>query len=241
MTKPSLLDPGEVLPLLGPDSVLEQPRLLSIGQICEETGLTADVIRVWERRYGFPVPVRRPSGHRRYQFEDLARLKLMTEAMARGHRPSQVVPSDEASLRQLLVVPANPRVDALYGAMVTEDAHGLQCLLVEQLSRLGWTPFVRLVLVPLLDRVNLAWAEGAIGPGQEAMIFGILEGWSCAGCGGNTTPWRAVAGCCSAPCPARAATSICSWRPWPMPPRVPAPTSWGRTPPWSRSPSRPAS
>ena len=75
MTKPSLLDPGEVLPLLGPDSVLEQPRLLSIGQICEETGLTADVIRVWERRYGFPVPVRRPSGHRRYQFEDLARLK----------------------------------------------------------------------------------------------------------------------------------------------------------------------
>ena len=67
--------------------------LLSIGDICSETGLSSDVVRVWERRYGFPMPVRLPSGHRRYRTEDLHRLRLIAEAVASGHRPSTAVRS----------------------------------------------------------------------------------------------------------------------------------------------------
>ena len=39
--------------------------LLSIGELSRATGLSIDTLRVWERRYGRPVPVRLPSGHRR--------------------------------------------------------------------------------------------------------------------------------------------------------------------------------
>src|SRR5512143_2470457 len=81
---------------------LPQSELLSIGDICSETGLSSDVIRVWERRYGFPVPVRLPSGHRRYREEDLRRLRLIAEAVAEGHRPAKVVAAGEDELKRLL-------------------------------------------------------------------------------------------------------------------------------------------
>src|SRR5512143_1365530 len=81
---------------------LPQSELLSIGDICAETGLSSDVIRVWERRYGFPVPVRLPSGHRRYREQDLRRLRLIAEAVAEGHRPSKVVGAEEAELKRLI-------------------------------------------------------------------------------------------------------------------------------------------
>ncbi len=39
---------------------------LSIGDLAAATGVGAATLRAWERRHGFPVPHRLPSGHRRY-------------------------------------------------------------------------------------------------------------------------------------------------------------------------------
>lgn len=39
---------------------------LTIGDLAQRTGLTPAVLRMWETRHGFPVPHRQPSGHRRY-------------------------------------------------------------------------------------------------------------------------------------------------------------------------------
>ncbi len=39
---------------------------LTIGDLAKKTGLTPAVLRMWETRYGFPVPHRLPSGHRRF-------------------------------------------------------------------------------------------------------------------------------------------------------------------------------
>jgi hypothetical protein len=40
--------------------------LLTIGELARATGLTPEVLRAWEDRHAFPVPVRLASGHRRY-------------------------------------------------------------------------------------------------------------------------------------------------------------------------------
>lgn len=49
---------------------------LTIGELARRTGIAAHTLRMWETRYGFPVPLRRPSGHRRYDESvvDLVRL-----------------------------------------------------------------------------------------------------------------------------------------------------------------------
>ena len=38
----------------------------SIAAVSKLTGISCHTLRVWERRYGFPVPRRSPAGHRRY-------------------------------------------------------------------------------------------------------------------------------------------------------------------------------
>ena len=149
--------------------------LLSIGDICEETGLSADLIRVWERRYGFPLPVRLPSGHRRYRRTDLHKLRLMAEAVAQGHRPSLVVRANEADLRKLLTPAANPTVDALFQAVAAMDTDCMRRLLKEALALLGWKAFLQQVVAPLLDRVGMAWADGSIGIHHEHLVTEVLE------------------------------------------------------------------
>ncbi|MBI1753172.1 MAG: MerR family transcriptional regulator [Acidobacteria bacterium] len=152
-----------------------EPELLSIGDICSETGLSPDLVRVWERRYGFPVPVRLPSGHRRYLREDLHRLRLMAEAVAQGHRPSVVARSGEAALKRLLMPHENPQVEALFLAVQTMDTDRIRRLLGEALEQLGWKPFLQRVVPLLLDRVGLAWAEGSIGIHHEHLVTEVLE------------------------------------------------------------------
>lgn len=152
-----------------------EPELLSIGDICSETGLSADVVRVWERRYGFPVPVRLPSGHRRYRPEDLHHLRLMAEAVAQGHRPSQMARTGEAALKRLLIPKDNPRVECLFEAVTAMDTDRMRGLLRESIELMGWKPFLQQVVAPLLDRVGMAWAEGAIDIHHEHLVTEVLE------------------------------------------------------------------
>jgi len=155
--------------------VKAEPDCLSIGDICSETGLSADVIRVWERRYGFPMPLRLPSGHRRYRREDLLRLRLMAEAVAHGHRPSVVARADEEALKRLLIRGENPGADTLYEAVVAMDTDRMRRLFREALTQMGWKAFLQRAVSPLLDRVGMAWAEGSIGIQQEHLVTEVLE------------------------------------------------------------------
>lgn len=152
-----------------------EPELLSIGDICSETGLSADVVRVWERRYGFPVPVRLPSGHRRYRQADLHQLRLMAEAVAQGHRPSVVARAGEATLKRLLIPLDDPGVEALFQVVEAMDTNRMRRLLREALDHLGWRPFLQQVVAPLLDRVGMAWADGSLGIQQEHLLTEVLE------------------------------------------------------------------
>ncbi len=152
---------------------------LSIGDICDETGLSPDVVRVWERRYGFPVPVRLPSGHRRYRPEDLNRLRLMAEVVAQGHRPSQAATADEASLKALLRKPEGEvwedLVGGLYKAVMAMDVPTMRVLLDQAQSRDGVLPFLRCCVGPLLDRVGMGWADGTLGIHHEHLLTEVLE------------------------------------------------------------------
>ena len=53
---------------------------LTVGELARRTGLNAPTLRMWEVRYGFPVPQRLPSGHRRY---DDRTVDLVTQVLRR--------------------------------------------------------------------------------------------------------------------------------------------------------------
>ena len=48
---------------------------LAIREVAEKTGMNAGTIRMWEQRYGFPVPQRTSAGYRRYRQSDVEALQ----------------------------------------------------------------------------------------------------------------------------------------------------------------------
>jgi DNA-binding transcriptional MerR regulator len=56
----------------------------NIAAVERDTGLSKDVLRMWERRYGFPVPERDANGERLYPADQVERLRLIKRLMDQG-------------------------------------------------------------------------------------------------------------------------------------------------------------
>lgn len=57
---------------------------LAIKDVAEQTGIAAGTIRMWEQRFGFPVPDRTASGYRRYSRDDVDTLRRVLAYRHRG-------------------------------------------------------------------------------------------------------------------------------------------------------------
>jgi len=57
---------------------------VGIGRVVERTGVAEATLRMWERRYGFPVPERLPSGHRRYSEREVELIRAVAAKRATG-------------------------------------------------------------------------------------------------------------------------------------------------------------
>lgn len=55
-----------------------------IGDVVERTGVAEGTLRMWERRYGFPMPARLASGHRRYSDRDIELIQKVAAQRAAG-------------------------------------------------------------------------------------------------------------------------------------------------------------
>ena len=134
---------------------------------------------MWERRYGFPMPVRLPSGHRRYRTEDLHRLRLIAEAVASGHRPSTAVRSSSAQLQTMVLKNSSSEpsliLDELMLATENANSEKIKNLLAEALFQKGLRDFVIHTIAPLLERVGIAWAEGRLDIHHEKLLTEVLE------------------------------------------------------------------
>lgn len=65
--------------------------MMSIAAVERDTGLSKDTLRIWEKRYGFPLPVRDAQGERCYPVEQVERLRVIKRLLDVGHRPGRVV------------------------------------------------------------------------------------------------------------------------------------------------------
>lgn len=161
------------------DPALQDCDLLSVGDVSRETGLTPDTLRVWERRYGFPSPVRLPSGHRRYTREDVRRLRRLAEAVARGHRPGELVSVADAELDRVLAGgggPAEaPRI-ADWLALVREwRGAELTAALRAAAAREEPLDLLSDSIGPLVAAVGRAWADGELEVGHEHFASRAVE------------------------------------------------------------------
>jgi len=152
---------------------------LSIAAVERDTGLSKDTLRVWERRYGFPTPVRDAFGERAYSLDQVDKLRLVKRLLDAGHRPGRVVTLPLDELQQLcdaIVGPPARPADAALGAgdlrahldLIREhDVPALRRQFERQLSRFGVARFVTEVVAPLNAAVGDAWLRGQMEIHEE--------------------------------------------------------------------------
>ena len=142
------------------------------------TGLSPELIRAWERRYGVVEPLRTPGGTRRYRAADVERLRLVKAAVDAGHRIGQVARLDPAELEQRAArsqEPSTGRLDEILSALERLDGAEAQRLLSLQLSALGPVPFARELAAPLVREIGERWAADRLPIASEHLATGVLR------------------------------------------------------------------
>jgi DNA-binding transcriptional MerR regulator len=157
--------------------------LLNISAVERETGLSKDVLRMWERRYGFPKPGRDENGERQYTVGEIAKLRSIKRLMDVGMRPGKIIALSQPELNAMADARAGHRRDAVPPALehdvltmlTSHDVTGLQHTLANLLMRQGLQAFVLETLTPLNRVVGEAWMRGELQVFEEHLYTEQLQ------------------------------------------------------------------
>jgi MerR family transcriptional regulator, light-induced transcriptional regulator len=159
-----------------------------IGVVSERTGLSPDVLRVWERRYGVVEPVRGGGGQRLYSDADVERLKLLRLATQAGRGIGQVAGLSGEELARLVQDDRLARleppavaggggldVEAAIGHAKRLDPDGLERLLRHAAVVAGAVRFLENGAAPFLRRLGEEWHAGRLSVAQEHVATGVVR------------------------------------------------------------------
>lgn len=156
--------------------------------VTRRTGLSADLLRAWERRYEVVKPSRSNGGHRIYSDADIERLRLLYRATLGGRNIGQVADLPNTVLAELVrrdaaadgvaerageaaqrAIGDEWRVarDDLGACLRTAerlDATALEARLRHAAVVLPAAAFCDMLAVPLLERMGTRWREGTLRP-----------------------------------------------------------------------------
>ena len=143
---------------------------LRIGELARRTGVSAELLRAWERRYGLLRPERSSGGYRLYSTEDERRVGTMTRALARGISASEAA---EAALGDGTDLPSS---ETLVEALLAFDDVGAHAALDRLLSSLTLETVLRDAVLPTLRDLGQRWQRDEITIGQEHFASNLLRG-----------------------------------------------------------------
>lgn len=167
-----------------------------IQVVARRTGLTADVIRVWERRYHAVSPRRSPTNRRLYSDADVERLLLLRRATLLGRRIGDVaglgsteleslVEADEAAVHRAPTAAETPPSAAAGGACTALeeclravealDAEGLGLALSRSAVHLAPASVIKDVLDPLLREIGDRWRAGTLMAAHEHLTTAVVR------------------------------------------------------------------
>ncbi|KPJ92480.1 MAG: hypothetical protein AMS18_07300 [Gemmatimonas sp. SG8_17] len=165
-----------------------------IQVVARRSGLTADVLRAWEKRYTVVTPGRSKGGRRLYSDSDIERLRLIREAVAGGRRVGQLAHLQVDELRDLVQEDRREAVSPAEfgpGRMAQEDAAVFlaECLDAVRALDSNWlrsvfgraiialqpSVFIESVVTPLMHRIGALWSEGRLSPGHEHLASSVVR------------------------------------------------------------------
>jgi MerR family transcriptional regulator, light-induced transcriptional regulator len=166
------------------ESMSEAPKY-KIGAVTRLTGLSADVVRVWERRYGAIRPLRSQGGSRLYSDADISRLRQLRQAIEKGHSIGQVANLPEAELEQLVgesrqradaVDPYTSVRDRFLEAITRMDVVSADAELSRAATLFPARLLVKNIIAPILVEIGERWSHKELGVAHEHVASNLVRG-----------------------------------------------------------------
>jgi DNA-binding transcriptional MerR regulator len=154
--------------------------VLRIGELSKRAGVSPELLRAWERRYGLLRPARSVGGLRLYSPADVERVALMQQHLAEGMAAAEAAALavrdrvDEEAARTALR-PAAIR-DELAAALDVFDEPRAQAILDRLLALATVETLLAEVVVPYLQELGERWKRGEASVAQEHFASGVLRG-----------------------------------------------------------------
>lgn len=150
---------------------------LRIGALSRRVGVSPELLRAWEQRYGLLRPARSDGGFRLYSSADEQRVHSM-----RRHLDDGVSAAQAASLA-LAETPEEPSSAALSrlagelrGALDRLDEPGAHGVLDRLLASFTIETVLRDVVLPYLRSLGERWERGEVSVAQEHFSSNVLRG-----------------------------------------------------------------
>ena len=150
---------------------------LPINAVERETGVSKELLRMWERRYGFPIPERDAQGDRIYPMSQVAKLRLLRRLIDFGFRPGKIILLDTPELERLLksqgkaTFDSSPELEVeLLNTLKSGDLNQLRDYLSHQLTKMGLQSFVLDFLQYANFIVGDAWMRGLLEVHEEHLF-----------------------------------------------------------------------
>ncbi|NOT96371.1 MAG: MerR family transcriptional regulator [Nitrospira sp.] len=156
-----------------------------IHRVARLTGLSKDVIRVWERRYGLVKPSRSSNRYREYSDEEVALLRFVKNQMEQGSTIGALAAEGHDSLiaRMRIATPVSPEdqkphdrlLDDLMGTLDPLDKAGFERRLNGAVAVIPFEEAVQRILLPLQRRIGELWHEGRLSIAVEHYVTKIIQ------------------------------------------------------------------
>lgn len=165
-----------------------------IRVVANRTGLSPEVLRIWEKRYSAVEPTRTATGRRLYSDEDIERLRLLRQATLSGRRVGEVaglstaalttlIQEDEAQTRRAPPATDLTESDQAIASFLREamnavhdlDAPRLEAILTKALMATGTDEFIDRIATALLRSIGSEWKDGRLEPHQEHVATAVIR------------------------------------------------------------------
>jgi DNA-binding transcriptional MerR regulator len=158
---------------------------MRIGELAKRTGVSVELLRAWERRYGLLRPARSESGYRLYSSDDEARVRRTTARIAAGQSAAEAArdaagePVERADAPPADSGPpsfVDERVRAMRTALDAFDAPAAHAAIDGLLAAMSVEAFVDAVVIPYLHELGDRWERGDASVAQEHFASNLLRG-----------------------------------------------------------------
>jgi DNA-binding transcriptional MerR regulator/methylmalonyl-CoA mutase cobalamin-binding subunit len=165
-----------------------------IKVVARRTGLSAHVIRIWEKRYGVVEPLRTDTNRRLYTESEVTRLLLLRQLTDAGHSIGDIARLPDEKLTALLDKTTNVRSNGhghetsaaseeLPAALLKEsigsirqlDRYALESILARGAVKLGNHGLLQKVIAPLTQQIGELWRDGTITAAQEHFASAVIR------------------------------------------------------------------